>query len=100
MVEDDDMDARSDHEVRTYEGEWHLDKRVPIALITTLCIQMGLFIWWAGRLSERVDNLERIATTNAPQAGQILVLSTKVDAINGTLTEIKGMIRGTREPRP
>lgn len=34
---------------------WHLDKRVPIALIVTIIVQTGGMIWWASGLTHRVD---------------------------------------------
>ena len=43
-----------------YEKEpWHLDKRVPIALILTIMLQSGAAVWFAASLSFRVDILER-----------------------------------------
>jgi Tfp pilus assembly protein PilO len=33
---------------------WHLDKRVPVALILALCVQTGTAIWWAAGLSADV----------------------------------------------
>ena len=38
---------------------WHLDKKVPIALIVTLAIQTAGMIWWAASLSFRVDEQSR-----------------------------------------
>lgn len=40
-------------------SDWHLDKRVPVALITTLLIQAGLGVWWASNASERLEQVER-----------------------------------------
>ncbi|MBX9596137.1 MAG: hypothetical protein K2X46_17360 [Roseomonas sp.] len=34
---------------------WHLDKRVPIALILAVAVQTAGMVWWAGQLSARVD---------------------------------------------
>ena len=82
-----------------YEREWHLDKKVPIALIATLAAQTVVVVWWAASLSARVQSLEHQALAIAPQAGQIIRLETKVDVINGTLAEIKAILRG-REARP
>lgn len=36
---------------------WHLDKRVPIALIVSLAIQTAGMVWWAASITGRVDNL-------------------------------------------
>ncbi len=44
------MDARTDH--------WHLDKKVPIALIATLAVQAAMGLWFAAKLESRVQALE------------------------------------------
>lgn len=34
--------------IEAYEREsWHLDKKVPIAIILALAVHLGGFIWWA-----------------------------------------------------
>lgn len=38
---------------------WHLDRRVPIALIITLAVQTAGMIWWAAQLSSSVENHDR-----------------------------------------
>lgn len=38
---------------------WHLDKKVPLALILTMALQTLGVIWWAASLSTRVDHQER-----------------------------------------
>lgn len=38
---------------------WHLDKRVPIALILTIIFQTATGVWWASQISGRVDVAER-----------------------------------------
>lgn len=38
---------------------WHLDKRVPLALIFTALAQVGALVWFAAGLSGRVDGLDR-----------------------------------------
>lgn len=41
------------------DNSWHLDKRVPIALIFTLLIQTAGALMWAGAASERLHQLEQ-----------------------------------------
>lgn len=41
------------------ESGWHLDKRVPIALIVMIFVQTSGMIWWAATTSARVDELEK-----------------------------------------
>ncbi len=38
---------------------WHLDKRVPVALIIAIMAQTVSVVWWAASLSARVGVLER-----------------------------------------
>ncbi len=39
-------------------GDWHLDKRVPIALIFAIAVQTGAGLIWAGAAGERIRHLE------------------------------------------
>lgn len=38
---------------------WHLDKRVPISLITALLIQAGSFVWAVSQLNFQVADHEK-----------------------------------------
>lgn len=38
---------------------WHLDKRVPIALIVTIVLQTAGLVWWAASLEGRLMRVER-----------------------------------------
>jgi hypothetical protein len=49
-------------------GAWHLDKRIPIALIFTLIVQTAVAVWWLADLSSRVDSATAV---NARQDAQI-----------------------------
>ena len=44
------------------DQQWHLDKRVPIALIVAIAIQSGGAIWWASSIQGRVLSNERSIT--------------------------------------
>ncbi len=37
---------------------WHLDKRVPVALILTILMQTAAAVWFASALNQRVSQLE------------------------------------------
>jgi hypothetical protein len=39
-------------------GNWHLDKRVPVALILSLAIYFFGGAWWVSKISSRVDYIE------------------------------------------
>ena len=43
----------------TAREPWHLDRRVPLALILTILLQTGAAVWFAASLQARVDVLER-----------------------------------------
>ncbi len=83
-----------------YERQWHLDKKVPLALIVTIICQTIVAAWGASNLWTRVGELERQMQIAAPQAERIIRLETKVDVIGGTLAEIKSIISRRSEPRP
>lgn len=81
---DDDM---------TSDTRWHLDKRVPIALIVTILVQTGGALWWAASVSERVNTLERAQMERAPQADRLTRVEVKIEAIQEGISEIKRLIQ-------
>ena len=83
-----------------YDGQWHLDKKVPIAIIVTMAVQVMFFAWWGGGFSNRVEQLERQMVAVVPQAERIIRLETKVDAITGSLSEIKALINRRTDQKP
>jgi hypothetical protein len=76
---------------------WHLDRRVPIALILALFAQTGSFIWWASGINQRVSALEEkqtIQSASAPmQSDRLTRVETKVETIQRDVTEIKSDIK-------
>lgn len=80
--EDMDSDAR-----------WHLDKRVPIAMLLALIAQTGTGFWWAATTSERINNLEKRAEFSAPQADRLTRVEVKLDVVQEALGEIKRLLQ-------
>lgn len=84
-------------EDRQYQREWHLDKKVPIAMIMAILLQTGTFFWFASRLDHRVEVLERSesrAIVTAPaQADRITRLEVRVENVQEIVTEIKRLIQ-------
>jgi hypothetical protein len=74
------------------EYRWHLDRKVPLALIVAIAAQTSAVSWWAATLSARVDLLERQVVAIGPQAERIIRLESKVDGIASGLWEIKSLI--------
>ncbi len=82
------------------DRQWHLDKRVPLALIMTIIGQTVVAAWGASNLWTRVGELERQMQIAAPQFERIIRLETKVDGITGSLSEIKALMNRRSEPGP
>lgn len=82
------------------DRQWHLDKKVPIALIVTIVGQTVVAAWGASNLWTRVGELERQMQSAAPQFERIIRLETKVDGITGSLSEIKALINRRIDQRP
>ena len=78
---------------RDDDGRWHLDRRVPIALIVTILLQTAGLVWWAASLTERVNTLERRADASAPQAERITRLEVNIETVKEGIAEIKRLIR-------
>jgi len=72
--------------------QWHLDKKVPLALIITIIAQTVIAAWAASNMWTRVGELEHKVEVAAPQAERIIRLETKVDGITGSLAEIKTLV--------
>lgn len=83
---------------------WHLDKKVPIALILTVLLQAGAFIWWARGIDKMVDsqeariaNLEKTAGAVSQAISNIQVDVARIDerskAQSATLEEIRRALR-------
>lgn len=55
-------------------GEWHLDKRVPIALILTIIMQTMAAIWWAATMQSRIESLDKMIVSQGAQEGRLVRL--------------------------
>jgi hypothetical protein len=82
------------------DRQWHLDKKVPLALIMTIIGQTVVAAWGASNLWTRVGELERQVQIAAPQFERVIRLETKVDGITGSLSEIKALINRRIEQKP
>lgn len=91
-------------EDQKYERSWHLDKKVPIALIVTIFAQTAAFGWFTSALFHRVDTLERDASAarvvvereislRGPQADRLTRVEVKLETIQEGVTEIKRAIQ-------
>jgi cell division protein FtsB len=90
------------------ENQWHLDKRVPVALIITLLGQMVVAIWWAASINTRVETIERNVTAAAArtqsaevvlstQATQIAVLVERIESQNARVDNLTSQVAQTND---
>lgn len=69
---------------------WHLDKRVPIALIVTIIIQTaGLFVW-VGGIQERVARNERDILESQDTGERLARVETLLETIIDRLERQEG----------
>lgn len=80
------------------DAQWHLDRKVPIALIVAILLQTGGIVWWGAAASERLNALERRADAVAPQAERLARVETKLESVQDGILEIKSILR--KEPSP
>jgi len=75
------------------EARWHLDKRVPIALILTIFIQTVGIVWWAATVTSRVDRLEEKANIAQELNNRVIRMEEQLKASNRILYDIRTEIR-------
>ena len=73
--------------------EWHLDKKVPIAIIIALVIQTMSFIViaaaWKTSVDNRLERLEASAVDSSNQSDRILVLEQQLKFIVDSVSRIE-----------
>jgi hypothetical protein len=67
---------------------WHLDRRVPIALIVTLLLQAAIGLVWASKLDARVASLESARAVAGDQPARIVRVETQMEGVRDTLKEM------------
>ncbi len=78
---------------RQGDTHWHLDKRVPVALLLAIVIQTVGAVWWAASLSARVDALERAWLEMKTHQGRIVRLEANQTAVYQRLDRIEAIQR-------
>ena len=82
------------------ENSWHLDKRVPVATIWVLVIQLIGGVWFASQLFAQVNMLTtaaelrdariaRVEAASAAQAVSFATLSTQLTGLRESMIEMK-----------
>lgn len=68
---------------------WHLDKKVPIALIIALCLQAALGLSWANRISFEVEQLKSDFDKVHREVNQVEHALSKVSALEVLIEGLK-----------
>lgn len=71
---------------------WHLDKKVPIALIGALLLQTAGFGIWMGSMQERVATVEAWQTKNERLDTRLSVLESQLGNVQAILTRIENKL--------
>jgi hypothetical protein len=72
---------------------WHLDKRIPLALIGIILLQTGVFGTWVGAISARVAAVEAWQVSNQKIDTRLAVLENQNTEIRRTLDAIEITLR-------
>ncbi len=80
------------------DSSWHLDRKVPVAIILTLMMQTAGIVWWGATASERLNALERKVDLAAPQADRLTKVETRLEAVQDGISEIKFLLRREMSP--
>ena len=84
--------------IDTSDSSWHLDRKVPVAIILALGVQTAGVVWWGATVAERLNALERKVELAAPQADRLTKVETRLEAVQDGISEIKSILR--KEPSP
>lgn len=68
---------------------WHLDKRVPVALLLGLMLNAMAGVWWASSISARVDVLERALLVTQSDHDAIVEMRSTVRSIDDRLERME-----------
>ena len=75
---------------------WHLDKRVPLALIVTIFIQTVGIVWWAASISQRVDQIEKRQIERSAQSERLVRVEEAIRFVQENIVEIKTLLKQQR----
>lgn len=91
---------------RMPEQQWHLDKRVPVAIIFAILMQSLGGVWWAASINERTAQIERRLGAFAERSQQadremaitqqtVAVLSAQLENQIRSIERLEGQISET-----
>lgn len=69
------------------ENHWHLDKRVPIAIIVSLSVQSAAIIWWAATMEARVNAIEAAMLAGADTSERLTRIEVILERVERRLDQ-------------
>jgi hypothetical protein len=75
---------------------WAIERKIPIALLTALAIQTGVWVWQSAAAWARLESLEKKVEAMAPQGERIVRVETKTDLLIAALAEVKDILQRLR----
>lgn len=73
---------------------WLLDKRIPVAMIASLALQVLVAGLWFGRTEARLDMLDGWVRQNQATDRRLAVIENRLDAVHETLDKIERHLTG------
>ena len=70
-------------------SDWHLDKRLPIALIFAIAVQTGAGLIWAGAAGERIRQLEGQAILTSSMTERLVRVEEQIGFVRESLDRIE-----------
>lgn len=74
-------------------AQWHMDKRVPVAMLIGLAIQAGAAIWWAagitGQVAGNSDAIAQLAARSELQRSNIQAQAVLLGRIEEQITGLR-----------
>ncbi len=70
-------------------SDWHLDRRLPIALIFAIAVQTGAGLIWAGAAGERIRQLEDQSLLSRDMSERLVRVEEQIGFARVTLDRIE-----------
>ncbi len=74
-------------------SQWHLDKRIPIALVVAIILQTASIMFWVGSIETRVANLEGAQSANSDVRDRVIRIEEQVKHIREGIDRIANEAR-------
>lgn len=83
-------------------GAWHVDKRIPLALIITLAVafigQTFAFGWFGAAMNARLETVERAQQVSAPQGDRLTRVEVRIENIAEGIQRIERTLQERVRP--